>query len=68
MLGQSVVTEIQVLHLLAILTDRLHCVGQLAPVNIDVAEAQLLNVRHRVHHLVKRIHEDELVEGQITKS
>ena len=64
-LGEGVVAQVQVLHLLAVVRDDLHDVGELATVNVDVAEVQLLNVRHRAHHCFERLHEDELVDLQV---
>ena len=61
-LRQRVVAEIEVLHLLAVFSDDLHDVRQLSPMNVDIAQVQLLDMRHRLDHSFERLHEDELID------
>lgn len=68
MLGQRIFTEIQILYLLTILADYLHNIRELASVNIDVTQVQLLDVRQCMNHVLERLHEDELIKGQVTQA
>ena len=36
-------------------------------VNIDVTKTELLNVWHRVDHLLQRLHQDDLIESNLAQ-
>ena len=53
MLGQLIIAEVKVLHLLAVLTDYVHDVRELVAMDVDVAKVKLSDVRDRNDHILE---------------
>lgn len=67
-LGKGVVAEVQVLNLRTILVNHLHQIGQVPPMHLNVAQAELLDLRHVLNHALEALHEDDLVDLDIREA
>ena len=60
-----VLTDVEVLDLLAVLTNSFHKVSQLTSMNVNSLEVQLLDLWYVPDHALERIHQNELIDHYI---